>query len=144
MTKHYVRYNVTDPIDNEIDNHSFAEIRMEDELHKLKTTNTDELESSLLEPQSAIGQQMSDDFRMRKLDAALADLHKRKESRPSLLVLTDADEIAMADVEDSRIAMTNSKFQSSLPQELDRGEEREFEAYEAMILKRAMTNSKQK
>ena len=144
MTKHYVRYNVTDPIDNEIDNHSFAEIRMEDELHKLKTTNTDELESSLLEPQSAIGQQMSDDFRMRKLDAALADLHKRKESRPSLLVLTDADEIAMADVEDSRIAMTNSKFQSNLPQELDLGEEREFEAYEAMILKRAMTNSKQK
>jgi hypothetical protein len=76
---HYVRYEPK-AIDDEMQTADITEIRMEDELSKLKTANTDELEASLMAPQAAIGQQMSADFRMRKLDAALSDLQRQRQS----------------------------------------------------------------
>ncbi len=81
---HYIRYEPT-AIYDELQTEDITEIRMEDELSKLKTANTDELEASLMAPQDVIGQQMSTDFRMRKLDAALSDLHKQKQSKHPLL-----------------------------------------------------------
>ena len=48
----------------------------------------------------------------------------------------------MADLEDSRISMTIAKNYNAIPEEIDIGEEQEFEAYEAIVLKRAMANSR--
>ena len=77
---HYIRYETTTAIDNELDSDQVNELRMENEFQKLKSTNPDELESSLLEPQVAIGQKMNNDFRLRKLDAALSEYQRKKES----------------------------------------------------------------
>lgn len=76
----YVRYEAN-AIDNELDTEEIAEARMEDELTKLKTANPDELETSLLETQEVINRNMVEDFRMRKLEAELSDLHRKKQSK---------------------------------------------------------------
>lgn len=127
----YVRYETT-AVDDELATDEIAAARMEDELAKLKTANADELEATLLQPQEAISRSMMEEFRLRKLDAALSDLHKKRESRPGSPVLTDADEIAVA----------VGRSEPRLPEEIDMGEEQEFEAYEAIVLKRAMANSR--
>ncbi len=56
--------------------------------------------------------------------------------------MTDADEITMADITQSRVAMIIGKSEPQVPTEIEFGEEQEFEAYEAIVLKRALANSR--
>lgn len=75
----HLRYEPT-AVDPELAGQDVIQERMEDELSKLKTFKQDALESSLLETQEEISRKMAEDFRVRKLDAALHEMHRNKES----------------------------------------------------------------